>query len=173
MGEQKNYRAEAINDAADMVEEFLSEIIDDLRAHGSVSTDVDRYSESYFHETFVDQEFGFREGVEVIEQLSEFEASDSGLFGGEGMRDMVSGCAAYTYGNAVRSMYTTLIKEINEDHDVQTALLVLELRELDHEDMSEDQQREYEELEVADITEEEALSELSRAVTSCINGSRK
>ena len=50
----------------------------------------------------------------LIDQLDEFEETDSGLWQGQSFKDAIGTCAAFTYGNAVMSEWHDLIERINE-----------------------------------------------------------
>jgi hypothetical protein len=49
----------------------------------------------------------------LIDQLSEHEETDSGLWEGQQPKEAIGTCAAFTYGNAVYSEWTDLIDELN------------------------------------------------------------
>jgi hypothetical protein len=112
-----NYRHEAIDDAANMAEEFLDQILEQIEDKGEASDDLNNdYSggDEYHHQSNVDKSYRLLEAAQVLDQLSEFEETDSGLWEGLAPREAVEAQAAYTYGAAVYSLWTDLIKEINE-----------------------------------------------------------
>ena len=116
MSEVINYNMQAMSDAHDMVSEFADEIADQLSA-GEASTDLfNDYSngDSYHHESHVDKEYSLSEAAAILEQLSEHEETDSGLWEGLAPRDAISAQAAYTYGHAVMSHWQSVIREIND-----------------------------------------------------------
>jgi len=112
-----NYRKEAASDARDMAENFLDAIVEQIEAKGEASTDLNNdYSggDEYHHSYHVDKSYSLLEAAELLDQLSDFEETDYGLWEGLDPREAVSAMAAYTYGNAVMSYWDDLIKEIND-----------------------------------------------------------
>lgn len=115
--EQRNWARDAEDDARHTVDEFEDEIVEQLVRDGEASDDLGNdYSggDRYHHETHVDKEYSLMEAAEVLDQLSEHEETDSGLWEGLPPRDAVSAQAAYTYGNAVYEEWRELIRTINE-----------------------------------------------------------
>lgn len=116
--ERTNYPREAEDDAKNMVEEFLDQIVEQLIEKGEASNDINNdYSggDSYHHETHVDRSYSLLEAAELLDQLSDYEETDSGLWEGKEPRDAVTTQAAFTYGNAVYSEWNDLIEKINEE----------------------------------------------------------
>lgn len=115
--EDTNYRKEASDDAANMADNFLDEIVEQIQDKGRASDDINNDydgGDSYHHETHIDKSYHLIEAAHLLDQLSDFEETDSGLWESLDPREAVSAMAAYTYGNAVYSYWTDLIKEINE-----------------------------------------------------------
>jgi len=99
---------------------FEDEIVEQLLDSGAASDDLlNDYpnGDAWHHENHVDRWYNFREAVEVIEQLEDFEETDEGLWAGLPMKEALGACAAYTYGNAVYSEWRDLIAEINREAD--------------------------------------------------------
>jgi trans-aconitate methyltransferase len=116
-----NYRADAINDAADTAENFIAEIVEQLIDDGKASDDLlNDYpdGDSYHHESHVDKDYRLLEAATLLDQLYEFEETDSGLWEGQSPRDAIGTQAAFTYGAAVYSMFTRLVAEINDDDEI-------------------------------------------------------
>jgi DNA-binding transcriptional MerR regulator len=114
---EKNYYAEAYDDAKDTVEEFLETIIESLIDNEEVSDDLfNDYpnGDSYHHETHTDRSYSLLEAAKLLDALGDYEETDSGLWEGQEPRDAVATQAAFTYGNAVLSMWQDYIKEIND-----------------------------------------------------------
>lgn len=112
-----NYRAEALDDARSTVSEFADEIVEKIMDGGDASDDLNNdYSngDAYHHESHVDRDYNLREAAELLDDLSDFEETDSGLWEGLEPRKAIAAQAAYTYGNAVYSNWTDLIGEIND-----------------------------------------------------------
>lgn len=111
-----SYLSDARSDACDLVENFMDQIVEKLVNVDEASDDWNNDYEdgdSYFHESFVDREYSFREAGELIEELSEYEETDGGLWEGRDMKDAVSTCAAFTYGKAVWCQAEKLMERIN------------------------------------------------------------
>lgn len=114
-----NWIGEAKSDAKSTAEYFKDEIIDgfigdDGRAQGQ---DIQDWSDSYHHETHIDKSYGLLEAAQLLDQLDEYEETDSGLWERQMPRDAISTQAAYTYGNAVNSMFSGLMENINDAVD--------------------------------------------------------
>ena len=113
-----SYRDEARNDAKETVRNFEDEILEQLLDKGEASDDLlNDYSggDSWHHESHVDKSYRLTEAAELLDELSYYEETDSGLWEGLAPRDAISAQAAYTYGNAVYSEFQDLIREINSD----------------------------------------------------------
>jgi Skp family chaperone for outer membrane proteins len=74
----------------------------------------------------------------LIDQLDEFEETDSGLWEGQSFKEAIGTCATFTYGNAVMSEWHDLIERINEEaesiideYDGQIADLEAEIDDLE------------------------------------------
>jgi hypothetical protein len=114
----KSPRVEAQDDAKDAVEHFLDEIVDQLTQDGEASTDLtDRrnYSESYHHETHIDRSYSLLDAAKVLDDLGQYEETDSGLWEGQEPRDAISTQAAFTYGNAVYSFFEDEVGSVNDE----------------------------------------------------------
>lgn len=118
MPDETNYAKEAEDDAKMMVVEFSDQIVEKLIDDGEASDDLNNdYSngDSYHHESHVDRSYTLLEAAKLLDQLSQFEETDRGLWEGQEPREAVVTQAAYTYGSAVYSEWTDFIKTINED----------------------------------------------------------
>ena len=116
--ETTNYLREAADDAADTVRNFADEILEQLLDDGKASDDLlNDYpdGDSWHHESHVDKWYSMIDAAILIDQLDEFEETDSGLWQGQSFKDAISTCAAFTYGNAVYSAWRELIEKINEE----------------------------------------------------------
>ena len=112
-----SYYTDARSDAAETVEHFLDEIVEQIIDKGEASDDLlNDYlgGDSYHHESHVDKYYNLSDAAELLHELREHEETDDGLWQGLAPRDAIGAQAAYTYGNAVYSMFRDLIKEINE-----------------------------------------------------------
>lgn len=163
MPEPENYRKAAESDAADTVEEFIDEIVERLVDRGEASNDLlNDYShgDSYHHERHVDKEYDLKEAAELLDQLDDYEETDSGLWEGRLPRDAVSAQAAYTYGNAVYSMFQDLIKKVNEE--AAAVLEAFENRKGELKVRIEDLEKEWKEEEEDDAREKELEEEIEK-----------
>lgn len=118
MTETTNYLRKAADDAKETVDNFADEILEQLLDKGETSDDLlNDYldGDSWHHESHVDKWYSMIDAAELIDQLDEFEETDSGLWEGQQPKEAISTCAAFTYGNAVMSEWTDLIKEINDE----------------------------------------------------------
>lgn len=118
MPDDTNYVKEAYDDAKQMIIEFSDEIVEKLIDDGEASDDLNNdYSngDSYHHESHVDKSYSLLEAARLLDQLSEFEETDSGLWEGQEPREAIATQAAYTYGAAVYSDWADLIREINDE----------------------------------------------------------
>ncbi len=113
-----NYRNDALNNARETVQEFRNEILEKLTESGEASSDLlNDYGrgDSWHHETHIDKLYDLTDAAELIDQLSDHEETDSGLWAGQQPKDAIGTCAAFTYGNAVYSEWVDLIEAINDE----------------------------------------------------------
>lgn len=115
-----DYRSQAESDAQDTVSEFSEQIVEQLLENGEASDDLlSDYpnGDAYHHESHVDKWYSLGDAADLIDELSEFEETDSGLWEGQQPKEAIGTCAAFTYGNAVYSEWHDLIEKINEEAD--------------------------------------------------------
>ena len=113
-----SYRADAESDARDTVGNFADEILEQLLDKGEASDDLlNDYpnGDAWHHENHVDKWWNLLEAAELIDELSDCEETDSGLWEGQQPKEAISTCAAFTYGNAVYSEWRELIEKINTE----------------------------------------------------------
>lgn len=114
----ENYVENAASDARDTVSNFEDEILEQLMDKGEASDDLNNdypNGDGYHHECHVDKWYDLTDAAAILDQLDDFEETDSGLWEGQDVRRAVATCAAFTYGNAVASQWCDLIKGINDD----------------------------------------------------------
>lgn len=143
-----DYRSDAESDARDTISEFQDTILEALLESGEASDDLlNDYpsGDAYHHESHVDKWYNLQDAAELIDQLSEFEETDSGLWEGQQPKEAIGTCAAFTYGNAVYSEWHDLIEKINEeaetiidDYDDQISAAEEELVEANENEDNED-----------------------------------
>jgi hypothetical protein len=112
-----NWNTEALGDAKDLIENFKDEVTEQLLNKGEASDDWNNdypNGDSYFHESYVDKSYSLTKAAELLDELDEYEETDSGLWQGLSPKEAISTQAAYTYGNAVHFKAKDLIEEINE-----------------------------------------------------------
>jgi len=124
-----NYQSKAESDARETVGEFKDTILEQLEEKGEASKDLHNdypSGDAWHHESHVDKWYSLTDAAELIEELSQHEETDSGLWEGQQPKEAIGTCAAFTYGNAVLSEWSNLIDEINreaetiiEDYDEQ------------------------------------------------------
>lgn len=125
MSQTQDYLSDAMDDAADTAREFLDQIVEQLTDSGEASDDLlNDYpnGDAYHHETHVDRAYNLQDAALLLDQLSDHEETDSGLWEGLPPRDAIGAQAAYTYGNAVAHFWCKLIREINGDDAIQAIL---------------------------------------------------
>ena len=117
---KKNYLREASDDACETIRNFADEILEQLLDSGKASDDLlNDYpnGDSWHHECHVDKWYSLTDAAELIDQLSDYEETDSGLWDGQQPKEAIGTCAAFTYGNAVYNEWHEHIEQINEEAD--------------------------------------------------------
>jgi hypothetical protein len=129
---ETDYAAKALEAAADTVREYLKQVCEQLVDYGKASDDLlNDYpnGDAYHHESHVDEAYNLQEAAQLLDELGEYEETDSGLWDRQTPRDAISTQAAFTYGNAVYSMFCELIRQINDDEDIKEVLTAHKERE--------------------------------------------
>jgi hypothetical protein len=117
------YLSDARSDAVDTVGNFLDEVVEQLIDKGEASDDLfNDYpsGDEYHHQSHVDKYYRLSEAAELLDELSRYEETDSGLWEGLEPCRAIAAQAAYTYGSAVLAMWSELISEINGDDEAET-----------------------------------------------------
>jgi hypothetical protein len=112
-----SYSDDAMNDACDMAEHFLDQIVDQLVDDGEASEDFNNDyddGDSYHHENHVDRLYDLLDAAELLDELSNYIETDNGLWQGQEPEKAIGTQAAYTYGNAVGVTWCDLIGRINQ-----------------------------------------------------------
>jgi len=111
------YQKKAMEDADDAIEYFMDEIVEQLIEIGEAETDIQSrpYPQSYHHESHVDSSYSLLEAANLLDDLSDYEETDEGLWDGQMPRQAISIQAAFTYGNAVASMFSDEMETVNGD----------------------------------------------------------
>lgn len=114
---ESTYRQEAIEEATAAVEENMKEIVDQLWDDGAADVELSYYDREFIT-TYSDRSYRLLEAAQVLDDLSDYEESDSGLWSGvEDPKEAVGIMAAYTYGNAVAAFFTDDMENVNSDVD--------------------------------------------------------
>lgn len=124
------YLEAAKSDARYMAGEFLTEMVGNLLdgevgGGGHTSEDYADYDDgtTYMHERVTDnRRYSLTESVALLDELEQYEETDSGLWEREKPRVAVGLQATYTYGNAVSALFRQIVKVINEDGTVQNGV---------------------------------------------------
>lgn len=117
-----SYYEQAQEEAKDFIVDcLLDEILNQFIEDGEIGTDIRNDfddGDSAFHETIVDRSYSTEEAIDLIDDLSDYEETDSGLWEGQDWDDILSTKAAFTYGNAVYDKASNLIEWIRDDTDM-------------------------------------------------------
>ena len=110
-------------DAQDIISDYIEEIAEMLIDTGEASTDL--YNDyDGMDSNILESDDYYRnptDAIEVIEDLSEFEDDDNGLWDGStNYRDILNTIAHYTYTNALYHEIESMIESINDTIDDDT-----------------------------------------------------
>ena len=122
MSIETNYLSEATDDARETARNYRDAIVEKaMDDPGSVSDDLNNdydNGDAWHHKNHVDREYSLSEAADLLDQLSSYEETDSGLWEGQSPREAISTQAAFTYGSAVYSEWERLIESTNDDYDL-------------------------------------------------------
>lgn len=136
-----DYLTQGTKHAVDMVREFEDIVIEQLLDTGEASDDLyNDYDggDSYHHESHVDVAYSLSEAADLLDQLHEYEETDSGLWDGLQPRRAIEAQAAFTYGNYVMSEWQKLIASINDAWTDEYADYAYSCKEEDREEDSDE-----------------------------------
>ena len=110
-------------DANDIISDYIEEIAEMLIDDGEASTDL--YNDYSNMDLQISESDDYwrrpEEAIETIDELSEFEEEDSGLWEGcSDYREILSAIAHYTYTNALYHKIESMIESINDTIDDDT-----------------------------------------------------
>jgi DNA polymerase III delta prime subunit len=99
----------------------MEEIIEQFISDGEIGTDCrnDYRHDSTFHETIIDKYYNLEDAVTLINDLNRYEETDSGIWESLEPEEAIGAKAAWTYGNAVKSMCDDLLEQISGDIDIE------------------------------------------------------
>ncbi len=112
----EDYRRNAESDAWETCHEFLDDMIEQAIDNGAISNDLlNDYGngDSYHHESHVDKDYDLQEAAELLDQLDDYEETDTGLWEGQEPRRAIATQAAFTYGSAVYSAWLDCVDNMN------------------------------------------------------------
>lgn len=115
--DQRSYDATARAYALQLIDQFSEEMAD-MAAVGDVSDDINNdypNGDAAFHETAVDRDYPLLEAARLLDELSDHEETDNGLWDGADPRRAISIQAAYTMGNAVAHYWREFIRDMNDE----------------------------------------------------------
>ena len=164
-----DYRQKASDNAKETIQEFKDAILEKLEESGEASDDLlNDYGtgDAWHHESHIDKWYSLFDAAELIDQLSDHEETDSGLWEGQQPKDAIETCAAYTYGNAVYSDWNNLIEEIN--NEAETIIDDYDEQISDAEIAEEEDDEDYEGKSADDLRKQKtaALSEMIDRITT-------
>ena len=114
-------------DAQDIISNYIEEIAEMLISDGEASTDL--YNDYANMDSWISESDDYwrnpEEAIKTIDELSEFEEDDSGLWEGCGnYREILSAIAHYTYINALYHEIESMVESINDtiDSDIITEI---------------------------------------------------
>lgn len=110
-------------DAQDIISNYIEEIAEMLIDDGEASTDL--YNDYNYMDSRISESDDYwrnrEEAIETIDELSEFEEKESGLWKKCGdYRDILNAIAHYTYINALYHEIKSMIENINDTLDSDT-----------------------------------------------------
>jgi hypothetical protein len=115
-----DYRSDGTSDARDFIDHYTDEIaaalVDYDKASDDLFNDYDN-GDSWVHENVTDRNYSLTDAAELLDQLSRWEETDSGLWHGLEPRRAIAAQAAYTYSAYVCSEIADLIRMINDDYE--------------------------------------------------------
>lgn len=108
--------AQGQEDAKLFLAHFEDEIVEALANHGKASRDLyNDYpnGDAFIHENYTDRDYSLSEAAAVLDQLSEWTETDSGLWEGLEPRRAIAAQAAYTYLAFVHEEIVGLLRDLN------------------------------------------------------------
>lgn len=111
-----HFRDSVNEDAMLWFEHFDNEMLEQFMEYGEISTDLrnDYHNgDSFIHNYYTDNYFDLNESAQILDELSEFEETDWGLWQGLQPEEAISAKAAYTYSNAVYWRIVEIIEQVN------------------------------------------------------------
>jgi hypothetical protein len=118
---EKDWSKEARSDAIYTIDHFDDDVVEQLEEGGEVSDDLMNdfpNGDQYHHESHTDKSYTLLEAAHLLDQLSNYEETDSGLWEGvEDPEEALSVKAAFTYGNAVMSEFQDVVRDLNSDFE--------------------------------------------------------
>lgn len=129
----RDYKRDAMLDALDAAEAFAGQMAEHMMSGEDAPTHLYGYEDGddYHHTQHVDKDYNLLEAAQLLDQLSDWEETDSGVWHRLEPRQAVAAQAAWTYGNAVLSMFEYVVAKISEPEDKTAAATLEYLKECD------------------------------------------
>ncbi len=113
MGNARKTGAEYVQSLlGELEDQIIEKLVEDGEAPDDVNNDYDN-GDQLFHEICTDHEYSLREAADILDELSEYEETDSGLWDGLEPRKAVEAQAAYTMAGYCYRLFCDSIKNIN------------------------------------------------------------
>lgn len=114
-----NYEQDARDDARCFLSERVGEIVDQIETHSTPQCDPYDFSggDRALNE-ITDEWYSLLEAATLLDELSDYEETDSGLWEGMDPRDAIRAMATYTYLNAVSHFIADTLEEIRDNVDI-------------------------------------------------------
>jgi hypothetical protein len=139
-----NYRTKGTEDAKEFINNYEETIVEQLVEKGEASTDLyNDYGDgdSFIHESYTDKWYDLMESAQILDQLSDYEETDSGLWEGQEPRKAIATQAAFTYSSYVCSEIERAIEAINSEF---SSLDLSQIPEEEHKSAAEEIVKKYE-----------------------------
>jgi hypothetical protein len=108
-----SYEDDAMGDAREFIADNIYDIITIIKAGDEIGDHTDLPGGNETRSTYSDNSFSLQESADILDELGDYEETDSGLWEGCTPIDAVCMQAAYTYSNAVCSCIDHLLTEIS------------------------------------------------------------
>ncbi len=119
MSSEPNHLADAERQAWDFIWEHEDDVRDDL-IEGVAGTEPDDYDRDWMRGDQYGGTPGLTEAAVMLDQLSDHEETDEGLWEGLPPREAIAAQAAWTYGNAVAHFVKANLEQVNSFFDSVT-----------------------------------------------------
>jgi hypothetical protein len=136
--DSESYQSEAQENARYILKDFIDEIADDAFEDGEIASDpsdVDGLDRRMSEERG-NQSYGLADAAQVLQELSDYEETDEGLWEGQAPEEAICTKACYTFDNAVRNMIDEQFSDWRSNDEITEVLEDYALLDQDNEDGS-------------------------------------